>query len=405
MKPVAIIGMGMNAEDLTAKHLEIIHQADLLVGGQRLLNLFKESGARKKVIGKDIDGLVDFVKQEMKANNIVVLASGDPMFFGIGQRLVNAIGARHTKIYPNISSVAAAFARIKEPWDDVQVISLHGRRNENRLLQALEKENRLAVYTDPKNNPARLAAYLLENQFFNFEMCVLEALGSEAEKVHWYSLAEAAQLKFADPNMVILKRSSMGGTDKMPLMLGAPDSRYHHQKGVITKPEIRAVSLSKLRLATEHILWDLGAGSGSIALEAALLVKKGQIFAVEKNAQRVTQIKNNQKRFGINNLTVIQADLPRGLEKMPRPDRVFIGGGGRQLKAIITAVAPYLRPQGVMVINTVLIPNVETARAALEKLQFKTEIIQVQINRSRPMPWAARLEASNPVWIVTGSRI
>ena len=161
MKPVAIIGMGMNKKDLTARHLEIIHQADVLVGGQRLLNLFKESGARKKVIDKDIDRLVDFVKQEMKANNIVVLASGDPMFFGIGQRLVNAIGARHTKIYPNISSVAAAFARIKEPWDDVQVISLHGRRNDNRLLKALEEENKLAVYTDPKNNPAWLAAHLL----------------------------------------------------------------------------------------------------------------------------------------------------------------------------------------------------------------------------------------------------
>jgi precorrin-6Y C5,15-methyltransferase (decarboxylating) len=120
--------MGMTLEDLTAKHLEIIHQADILVGGKRLLNLFEQSRARKKIIGKDIDGVVNFVKQEMKKKRVVVLASGDPMYFGIGRRLVNAIGDRNIRVFPNISSVAAAFARIKEPWDDVRVISLHGRK-------------------------------------------------------------------------------------------------------------------------------------------------------------------------------------------------------------------------------------------------------------------------------------
>ncbi len=405
MKPVAIIGMGMTCDDLTAKHLEIIDTADILVGGKRLLNLFKESRARKKVIGKDIDGVVNFVRQEMKQQKVVVLASGDPMFFGIGRRLVDAIGAKNTMVYPNISSVSAAFARIKEPWDDVRVISLHGRKNERRLLKALEKENKIAVFTDPKNNPAWLAACLLENQFLNYKICVLEALGSVSEKVNWYTLAEAARMKFADPNMVVLKRSSIGTKDKERLFLGAPDNWYDHQKGLITKSEIRAITLSKLRLATDHILWDLGAGSGSVAVEAALLIKKGKIFAVEKNSGRVAQIKNNKKRFGIGNLKVIQAELPQGLEKLPRPDRVFIGGGGKQLTSIITAAAQYLKPKGVMVINTVLIPNVETARATLEKLDFETEVIQAQINRSRQMPWAARLEALNPVWIISGLRI
>jgi precorrin-6Y C5,15-methyltransferase (decarboxylating) len=402
--PVAIIGIGMTFEDLTARHLEIIHQADILVGGKRLLNLFEESRARKKIIGKDIDGVVSFVKQEMKTKRVVVLASGDPMYFGIGRRLIDTIGARHMMVYPNITSVSAAFAHIKEPWDDVRVISLHGRSNEHRLLKALEEENKIAVFTDPKNNPAWLAGRLLANQFLNYKMCVLEALGGDSEKVDWYTLAEAAKLKFGDPNMVILKRSSSGVKDKMPLFLGAPDSWYDHQKGLITKSEIRAITLSKLRLATEHILWDLGAGSGSVAVEAALIIKKGKIFAVEKNFERVAQITNNRKKFGIDNLKVIQAELPEGLGELPLPDRVFIGGGGRQLKSIISVAAQYLKPEGVIVVNTILIPNVEMARATLENLDFNTEIIQVQINRSRPMPWADRLEALNPVWIVTGMR-
>ena len=405
MKSVAIIGVGMSIEDLTAKHLEIIDTADILVGGKRLLNLFKDSRARKKIIGKDIDEVVNFVRLEMKKQKIVVLASGDPLFFGIGRRLVNAIGAKNTMVYPNISSVSAAFARIKEPWDEVRVISLHGRKNERRLLRALEEENKIAVFTDPKNNPACLAGRLLENQFLNYKICVLEALGSVSEKVNWYTLAEAARMKFADPNLVVLKRNPIDPKDKERLFLGAPDNWYDHQKGLITKSEIRAVALSKLRLAGDHILWDLGAGSGSVAVEAALLIKKGKIFAVEKNPERVTQIRHNKKRFGIGNLTAIKATLPQGLEKLPRPDRVFIGGGGKQLKSIITAAAQYLQPKGVMVINTVLIPNAETARTTLEKLDFNTEIIQIQINRSRQMPWSERLEAVNPVWIITGLRI
>jgi precorrin-6Y C5,15-methyltransferase (decarboxylating) len=205
--------------------------------------------------------------------------------------------------------------------------------------------------------------------------------------------------------MVILKRSPGGVKEKMPLLIGAPDSWYDHHKGLITKSEIRAITLSKLRLASEHILWDLGAGSGSVSVEASLIVKKGKIFAVEKNSERIEHIKKNKKRFDIGNLTVIQAELPEGLEKLPRPDRIFIGGGGRQLKSIITAAAPYLKPEGMMVVNTVLIPNFEAARATLEKLDFNTEIIQVQINRSRQMPWAERLEAVNPVWIISGFRI
>mgnify|MGYP001828676799 CR=1 FL=1 len=405
MKPVTIIGMGMTVKDLTARHLEIIDKADILVGGKRLLNHFQASRARKKVIGKDIDEIVCFVKNERKKKRVVVLASGDPMFYGIGRRMVDAIGAKNTLIYPNISSIAAAFARIKEPWDDVCLVSLHGRKNESGLFRALEENNKIAVLTDPKNNPARLAARLLENQFFNYQICVLEALGSKSEMVNWYTLAEAAKKKFADPNLVVLKRSPNATEDQKRLFLGAPDSWYDHDRGLITKSEVRAISLSKLRLAADHILWDLGAGSGSVSMEASLMVRKGKIFAVEKKSERVEHIQNNKKRFGIGNLKVIQAELPQGLAKLPRPDSIFIGGGGRQLKSIIAAASQYLKPQGVMVINTVLIPNVETARATLENLEFTTEIIQVQINRSRQMPWALRMEAANPVWIIAGLRI
>jgi len=405
MKAVSIIGMGMGPEDLTARHKAIIERADILVGGRRHLEQFNDIPAQKKPIGKDINGIIEFVRAQSKLQKIVVLASGDPLFYGIGARMADALGARRVRIYPNISSVAAAFARIKEPWDDAAIISLHGRKNDDRLFSAMEGENKIAVFTDPKKNPAWLAARLIEKEFLNFKMCVLEALGNDSERFDWYPLPEAAKMKFAEPNMVVLKRSPLESKPNKKLHLGAPDTWYDHRGGLITKSEIRAIALSKLRLEPHHTLWDLGAGSGSISIEAALFIKKGKILAVEQNPVRIEHIKNNKKQFNVGNLKVVQAELPEGLSRLPRPDRIFIGGGGNDLKAIVTAGAKYLKPAGRLVINTVLIPNLQMAMATLNQLKFETEVIQVQINRSRQMPWAERFEAQNPVWIISGFRI
>ena len=404
MKAVSIIGMGMGPEDLTARHKSIIERADILVGGRRHLEQFNDIPAQKKPIGKDIDGIIEFVRAQSKLQKIVVLASGDPLFYGIGARMAGALGARRVRIYPNISSVAAAFARIKEPWNDAAIISLHGRKNDDKLFSALENENKIAVFTDPKKNPAWLAARLIEKEFSNFKICVLEALGSDSERFDWYPLPKAAKMKFADPNMVVLKRSPLESKPDKNLQLGAPDNWYDHQGGLITKSEIRAIALSKLRLKPHHTLWDLGAGSGSVSIEAALFIKKGKIFAVEKNPDRIENIKNNSKRFKVRNLKIVHAVLPAGLSGLARPDRIFIGGGGKDLKTIITAGVKHLKPTGRMVINTVLIPNLQVAKTTLSQLKFETEVIQVQINRSRQMPWAERFEAQNPVWIISGLR-
>ena len=402
MKTVTVIGMGMTPRDLTAEQLEIIENAEVLVGGKRLLGYFEHCSAQKKTIDKHLKDVVDFVKTQMTSRSIVVLASGDPLFFGIGAHLITVLGGENVVIYPNISSVAAAFARVKEPWSNVRVVSLHGRNNEGVIFDALGKGNVVAVLTDPKNNPARLARRLIEEEFVTFKMCVLESLGTTAERVNWYRLDRAATMTFANPNLVILKRSSRDPESIKALHLGTPDNYYHHQQGLITKSEIRAITLSKLRLLKDHVLWDLGAGSGSISIEASLLLPSGKVFAIEKNPQRVRHIEINKRRFEVKNLDVIHAVLPDGLAQLPRPDRIFIGGGGRNLQKIINAAVTFLKPDGLVVINTVLMQNVQTAAETLETLDFKTSIVQVQISRSRNMPWGDRLEALNPVWIISG---
>ena len=406
METVKIIGMGMGLGDLPTAQLEIIERADILVGGQRHLEQFDNLKAQKRRITGDLDGLIQFIQTEQSAKRIVVLASGDPLFYGIGKRLIEALGSDRVDVYANITSVAAAFARIKEPWHDAVVISAHGRSTASELIKALQDGQKIAVLTDPRNSPAWLAEICLKNGITDYNMCVFERLGSADERIGWYTLPVAAQKDFGDPNLVVLKRirRKSGHTGNSALHLGMPDIVFDHEAGLITKAEVRAVSISKLRLAVGNILWDLGAGSGSVAIEASLFIGKGQMIAVEKNPNRVRDIQTNASRFNLTNLQVVQAEMPDGLAELPAPDRVFIGGGGKQLARIIEAAAGYLNPKGIIVANTVLLESLHAATQMFEKLGFETEVTQIQINRSRSMPWGRRLEAENPVWIVAAER-
>lgn len=393
--------MGLGSEDLTARHLDIIHQADVMVAGQRLLDYFDDLVIEKKKIDRNISEVIEFIINKMKSRSIVVLASGDPLFFGIGPRIVNAVGSDNVRIYPNISSVAAAFARIKEPWHGAAVVSLHGRMNEIKLVNSLKTKAVVAVFTDPKRNPAWLARRLIEKGLVNFKLCVLESLGSSFEKVNWFRPDQAAEQTFSDPNLVIIKREPAEFGNEFKPFTGMPDDWFDHSEGLITKSEIRALVLSKLRLQPEHIVWDLGSGSGSVAIEAALQADKGKVYAVEKKSERINLINSNKNRFGTSNLEVIQADLPDGLAQLPAPDRIFIGGGGQNLTSIIQAAAASLKKDGMMVVNTVLLTNMTQALETLKALGMQTDIVQVQINRGSEMPWGERLEAQNPVWVIS----
>jgi precorrin-6Y C5,15-methyltransferase (decarboxylating) len=151
-------------------------------------------------------------------------------------------------------------------------------------------------------------------------------------------------------------------------------------------------------------LWDLGAGSGSVAIEASMFLKTGKIIAIEQKTDRVENIRANCRQFKIRNLEVFQADLPNGLEQLPKPDRIFIGGGGKELGKIIDAAAYHLKPGGIIVVNTVLIQSLDIALESLKKNGFETDFVQIQISRSQKMPWGERLYAQNPVWIISGER-
>jgi precorrin-6Y C5,15-methyltransferase (decarboxylating) len=262
----------------------------------------------------------------------------------------------------------------------------------------------VAVLTDTRHTPAWLAGWLRDKGGGHLRMAVLELLGTDQEKYAWYTPAQAAVLDCGDLNLVVVKTDEAPTAAGQGLHLGLADEAYEHENGLITKPEVRAVVLAKLALAPGMTLWDLGAGSGAVGIEASLLLGPGRIVAVEEKARRVAQIQRNARRFGVYNLDVVQARLPEGMDQLPPPDRVFVGGGGRDLAEILRRAAGCLAPGGVLVANTVLLDNLAPATEALEASGLAVEVAQIQVSRTKPMPWSWRLAAENPVWIVTGKK-
>lgn len=401
-EPVHVIGIGLGPKDLTPSHLALIERATVLVGGKRHLSYFGETRALKKEISSPVSGVLDFIEENMTGGLVVVLASGDPLFFGIGKALITRLGPDQIIIHPNITSMAAAFARLKLPWQDAAWVSLHGRDNMSALVKAMEEKDLLCVLTDPKNDPWAVKKWV-ETHEYAWQMWVLENLCAPEEKISTMDEHTDVDTFFAQPNVVVLQKGELAAPSG-PLRLGTPDNWFVHEKGLITKAPVRVLSLAALELAPDNILWDLGAGSGSVGIEATLFLPDGFVYAVEKNQSRVAHIKANVERFKVKNLSVSLAQLPHGLANLPRPDRVFIGGSGKNLDQVLDVVATVLNPMGRIVINTVLMETLHLAVSVLEEKGFGVSLTQAQISKSKNMPWGRRMEALNPVWIIAAQK-
>lgn len=408
MNQIDIIGIGQGKKDLTSNHLALIKDSDVLVGGERHLAMFDYPDKQKIPIKGHINSIIEAIKEKMNHAKIVVLASGDPLFYGIGSTLIQHFDKKYLNIHSNISSISAAFAAIKEPWHDAEVISLHGKQQKTFSFSKLVKKNKIAFLTNPKRGPHYIAAGLIKEKLHDFKFCVLEKLGdSNEEKITWFENLDLIDSQpFADPNIVILLKDVKDKDNfSHETHIGMEDSLFQHSKGLITKSEIRSITLSKLKLfKKDHVLWDIGSGSGSISVEACFQIPLGHVYAIEKHPERILDIIHNIKNFNCANIKVVKAAFPEGIEKLKTPDRIFIGGGGENLGQIIKTACDKLAPSGIIVVNTVLLQNLETALTFLKKYKFDPHFVQIQVSRSKGMPFGDRLEALNPVWIISGSK-
>jgi len=418
-KIIGVLDNGVHG--LTADTLNIIQSANLVIGASRTLKLFSEQLGN--AIQKDLTGHLKqvpvWITEALQANQqIVVLATGDPLCHGIASYLYKKLPADQLQIIPNISSIQLAFAQIGLSWQDAKIVSVHSKdagewtkaagpeHGFYALLQTLFNHDKLAILTGPENTPDRIARMMLiEKLADQFDISVAENLLCDDEKVlHGESVKFIAEQSFNGNDIVILNRKQ---TKQSPLLFGLQDSDFHQRKpdkGLITKREVRAVSLARMQLTANSIVWDIGAGSGSVGLEAARLCRQGYVYAIEKNTADFEIASKNADQLGVYNYHLINNKAPVGLESWPNPDAIFVGGTGGELAELIKRCLSRLKSEGWLVMNFVTIENLTTAIEILKKLDANWDMTQLQASRSQPILHMHRMQAENPVWIVSAQR-
>lgn len=406
MEPVRIIGLPPGSLVPSGSAAEALAGADLVVGGKRLLAACPDglipAHAHRLAITGPLKPVIETIRKgARKGRRVVVLADGDPLFYGIGKRLGEELGRENLRIEPSLSTVQLAAARLALPWQDMDFVSLHGRDDYAPLYAALVRADLIAVFTDAVNTPAEVARALQERGADCFTMTVLENLGAPDERIRPLALWETWGMEFSPLNLVVLERQY---PPEIPLSLGIPDHFYLHQKNLITKLPVRAAGLAHLGVAPDSTVWDLGAGCGSVAIEASHLARRGRVFAVERNKTRAAMIRENIRRTGAWLVDVVLGDMPGALDGLPEPDRIFIGGGlggeSNQDSALLDTACRKLRPRGRIVVHCILLDSLHTAKAHFQARGWHFGVTQLQASATDSLAGDLRFKAQNPVFVL-----
>ena len=388
---IAVVGLGGEGLcGLSGDARQAVDRASLIVGGRRHLTaLGGTRSARTVPIGADVDAALDEIAAE--PGPVCVLASGDPGFFGIVRPLAERFGTDRLEVHPAPSAVSMAFARLGTAWDDAVVVSAHGRPL-GAAARTAASHPKAAVLVSPDAPPEALGRALLDLGVSDRRVAVCARLGSADERVDVVDLPTLADGRW-DPLAVVLLLAEPAPPSTPVLAWGLPDESFEHREGMITHAEVRAVALGKLALPAAGVLWDVGAGSGSVAVESARLCPALRVLAVEEQPADARRIADNADRYGVA-VEVVTGRAPEVLAELPDPDRVFVGGGGH---AVLSAVLERLRPGGRVVANYAALDRAVRAADCLGAL------VQIGVSRGRRLPdGGLRLAAENPVFVVWG---
>lgn len=434
---IHVLGLGLCPAHRAPETVELIRRCALVAGGRRILDELCVEEARRLPLA----GLDDFaarIREAASTDDVCVLADGDPLLYGIGESLLRYFEPGELRFHPNVSALQAACARFGLPWKDCAALSLHGRDDAAPLFAALTHGRLAAVYTDDRHSPDAIARLLLERDVAGWRMHVAEGLCRPDERLSTMALPEAARRAWTSPNIVVLERTD---APPLPLALGLDDAALAHEDGLITKQPVRAMALSLLRLPPDAALWDLGAGSGAVSLEAARLLPRGKVVAVERNSERAAQIRSNVARTGAWLVEVVESPLEEflgengdyrsyrsyrthgtyenagqaqtgGSALAPHashrshtshsssysPTHIFLGGGASA--EVLGRCARLLAPGGRLVVTAVLLSTLETARAVIGRWGWPVTVHQLMHHAGSPLGKDLRLVPSNPVFLI-----
>ncbi len=399
--------LGIAESLLSSVQEKILTDCTLIVGTKRFIELAANLPCRCISI-TPLTGALAAIRAGLQEGNVAVLASGDPLFYGIGRRLLAEFPENPVQVYPALSSIQRACALFKIPWDDARIISLHGRSSTHipGLLLAGEKN---LVLTDKENSPDRIAGQLLDYLQLigdtalqdTIKMLVAEDLGLDSEKLFYGDLLEGSKQSFSSLNVLCLLIPKNSTSVNTEYRFGLTEDSIQHSRGLITKNEVRAATLHQLQLPSSGVFWDVGAGSGSLSIEAARLNPDLTIYAVEHKEEELKNIKNNIVKFRCYNIVPVFGRAPEALVHLPAPERVFIGGSSGSLPEIVELLDGRLALDGRLVINGVIEKTVQAAPELLKKHGFKVSSSVLHVTRTEP---DGKTIDFNPITIMTGTR-
>jgi precorrin-6Y C5,15-methyltransferase (decarboxylating) len=406
-RPVTVVGISDDGcAGLSSRAVGAVSAAQVLAGGERHLAFFPQFRGKRIVFNGGIMMALEHIAEAANENSVCVVASGDPMFFGVGAAVIQRLGAEHVEVLPHPSSMQLAFARVGTKWDDAAFISLHGRSRAG-FLTRLRSCAKAGVLTDPQNTPARLAAAMLDCGETGWRAWVCENLTGPDERVRTFSITELADRADIGPlNVLILMREDKAWRvpPSIPFIHEDEFAKRVPKKGLITKREVRLLSLAAMRITPDSVVWDIGAGSGSVSIEAAMLAPQGRVYAIEVDPEGVEICHENLRAHAIDNVRVIAGRAPEALADLETPDAVFVGGSRGSMDELVEVALERLQPGGRLVANAITLENSGEVYASLRKRGIVPEVTLLQISRAEPLARYLRFEALNPIQVFAAEK-
>ena len=394
---VTLIGMGSGQpENLTLQGLAALRQADLILGARRLLAVLPAGCTENRAAAYRPDEVAELL-QTSGAENAVLVYSGDTGFYsGVSSMMekLEALGVR-ARVLPGLSSIQLLAAALGRPWQGWNLVSAHGRTCDP-VAECMQGRPTFFL-TGGSEDPATLCAQLAAEGFGDVQAVVGQCLGTPEEKIFRGSVKELAAGRFNSLSVLLVEAAEV-----LPRRApGLPDEAFERGDVPMTKQEVRAAVLAKLAVRPEDILWDVGAGTGSVSVELALAAPRGRVYAVECRPEGCALIKANREKFRTRNLVLVEGLAPAALSDLPAPDAVFIGGSKGNLAAIVDAALDK-NPDARICVSAIALESLSAAVAALTAKGRTVQVSQIAVSRARAVGGLHLMMAQNPIYLITG---
>ena len=394
---VTLIGMGSGQpENLTLQGLAALRQADLILGARRLLAVLPAGCTENRAAAYRPDEVAELL-QTSGAENAVLVYSGDTGFYSGASSMMEkleALGVR-ARVLPGLSSIQLLAAALGRPWQGWNLVSAHGRTCDP-VAECMQGKPTFFL-TGGSEDPATLCAQLAAEGFGDVQGVVGQCLGTPEEKLFRGSVKELAAGRFNSLSVLLVEAAEV-----LPRRApGLPDEAFERGDVPMTKQEVRAAVLAKLAVRPEDILWDVGAGTGSVSVELAVVAPRGRVYAVECRPEGCALIKANREKFRTRNLVLVEGLAPAALSDLPAPDAVFIGGSKGSLAAIVDAALDK-NPDARICVSAIALETLSAAVAALTAKGRTMQVSQIAVSRAKAVGGLHLMMAQNPIYLITG---